>query len=94
MYDIIKMLDNENPLITLTDECDIICENCPKNIDGKCTDNNKVSRIDEKVIAELSLAFGDKIRWNELKELSFNEIINKKKIDIVCGNCAWKDLCK
>lgn len=38
---------------TLVEGCDDICSFCPNNIDGKCADENKVSRYDSLVKEKL-----------------------------------------
>ena len=45
-------LKNDNYI--LVDTCDDLCVCCPNNIDGKCTDDNKVSKYDKLVIERLS----------------------------------------
>ena len=87
---IIDILNTENPVLILTDGCDIICTNCPNNINGKCKDNAKVSLIDNNCLAEYQLEFGTEIHWNELKRLAYEKIIIPEKIPNVCTNCIWQ----
>ena len=44
-------LKNNN--YVLVDDCDDICSCCPNNIDGKCTDENKVKKYDKLVKEKL-----------------------------------------
>ncbi len=43
----------ENSNYILVEGCDDICLSCPNNIDGKCSDNEKVRRYDHMVKAAL-----------------------------------------
>jgi len=93
MTEIIVILEKENPLLRLTEHCDIICENCPNNIDGICKDNKKVSSIDRRCLETYNMQFDDIIRWSELKKLAYNNIISQKQLATVCHDCAWRTLC-
>ena len=55
-------LKNNN--YVLVDDCDDICICCPKNIDGKCTDEDKVRRYD-KLVKE-KLIKGEKIEHKHI----------------------------
>lgn len=94
MSDIIDMLERDNPEIILNSGCDIICEACPNNIGGKCRDCIKVERIDYNCLSELKLLNGSIINWSDLKRLANKSIIEKNKLDKVCGSCMWKQYCK
>lgn len=88
------MLEKENPLLTLTPECDIICKNCPENKNKKCHSHCKVSTIDKNCLIKYNMKFGNKIHWKDLKKLANENIIQKNLISEVCGNCRWQNLCK
>lgn len=94
MSKIIKRLEGENPLLTLTNNCDIICENCPNNKNYRCLSEEKTAAIDRRCLDEYGLKAGDKIRWNEIKELAREKIISKNKIPCVCRDCEWRNLCR
>lgn len=93
MGEIINKLENENPFVTVVGECDEICKACPNNLNGKCSESEKVNRIDLNTLSELNLKTGDKLYWADLKGLAFEKIINKNKIESVCENCVWKNIC-
>ena len=93
MSRIIEKLESENPYVNLTVGCDEICKACPNNIGGKCKDFDKVERIDNNCLAELDLSGGELIKWQALKQLSYNNIIKENKIKSVCKNCVWQYLC-
>lgn len=93
MSQITDMLEKENPFLTLTEHCDIICENCPNNIRGICSSDRKVTNIDKRCIEKYDMRFGDTIRWSELKKLAYEHIISKNQLATVCHNCQWRTLC-
>lgn len=43
----------KNNHYTLVEECDDVCLSCPNNINGKCRDEEKVSRYDRMVKSAL-----------------------------------------
>ena len=60
-----KIKDNlKNNNYILVDSCDDVCTCCPNNIDGKCKDENKVSKYD-KLVKE-RLAQGEKLNPKEI----------------------------
>ena len=93
MARIIEFLNENNPVISLTDKCDVICKKCPNNIKGVCTSKEKVSGIDKRCIERYSLAFGDRVQWSELKKAAFEKVINCRKLGEVCQNCQWSGIC-
>lgn len=89
MYGIIARLQQENPTVTLHEDCDCICEGCPNNTDGVCADDEKVRAIDERVLDFLQYKAGDKVRWSDLYEKANEEIIGCGKLKKACQNCQW-----
>lgn len=88
------MLNEKNPLITLSENCDIICEFCPNRIGKECTSEHKVRDIDERCLNAYHLDFGDTILWSELKKLAFETVINQSRLKSVCQDCQWYHLCE
>lgn len=93
MTETIEMLNLKNPLLDLSEKCDIICRFCPNNIDGICTAENKVHAIDSRCLDEIGLSFGDNIRWSELKSAAAGKIIKNGRLQNVCQTCQWSDIC-
>lgn len=89
MKNTITTLEKYNPVITLTDSCDILCKFCPNNIDGVCNTDCKVKSIDKNCLIEYNLNFGNTINWRDLKQLSLENIILKNKLCDVCKDCNW-----
>ncbi|MGN0470162.1 MAG: DUF1284 domain-containing protein [Acutalibacteraceae bacterium] len=90
MSRIIDILNTENPVLVLTDGCDIICTDCPNNINGRCKNHAKVNTIDKNCLAGYGLDFGTEIRWNDLKKLAYDKIILPEKLPKVCKDCSWQ----
>jgi len=90
---ITEFLNNNNPVVSLTNECDVICEKCPNNVKGICTSQKKVSDIDKRCIQRYGLSFGDRMQWSELKRLAFEKIIDCHQLGEVCRNCEWRGIC-
>ncbi len=93
MTEIIDFLEKEDPFLKLTQQCDIICEHCPNNINGICKDNKKVDSIDKRCLERYDMKFDDMIKWSELKKLAYQNIISQKQLAIVCLDCQWRTLC-
>lgn len=93
MTNIIKLLQESDPEVTLQCSCDILCEKCPENISGICKNDCKVRDIDNRCLTEIGLSCGSKIRWSELKQLAYDKIIKCGKIEAVCYDCQWKEIC-
>lgn len=94
MSGIIALLEQENPTVTLHDECDCICEGCPNNTDGVCADNEKVRAIDERALDLLQYKAGDKVCWSDFYEKANDEIIRRGRLKEVCRDCQWLCICE
>lgn len=94
MTETIRMLENEDTVLTLTVECDIICAFCPNNSNGRCVSEDKVCEIDNRCLEELNLRVGDKIGWQELKSTAKSKIIDRHQLRNVCRSCQWSDICQ
>ncbi len=93
MRNIIDHLEIYDPEIILTDRCDEICSFCPNRRNGICVTEEKVHCIDMNCLREYRLNINDVMKWKELKEIANNTIINKNKLDKICGNCQWYEIC-
>lgn len=94
MIKTIQMLDTENPLLTLTDQCDIICRFCPNRNGKRCMDETKVSAIDQRCLDTCRLKTGDQIHWQQLKIIARQQVIVPHRIPYVCNNCCWRSICE
>ena len=93
MQNTINTLDKYDPLVYLTDKCDIICSTCPNNQNGKCISDEKVKKFDDNVLKATSLSTGSEIRWKTLRELAKKEIILKAMLPEICRDCQWLNIC-
>lgn len=93
MTDIIARLDRENPLVTLTDETDVICGSCPHNSGGICVSGEKVVGFDKAVLEACGLDFPGNIRWKNFRSLVDQNIIIPGRRAHICGSCQWNELC-
>ena len=70
---------SKNPYVELTEGADDICENCPNNENGICTQEKSVSGNDrrtyEAIEDELKKQKGD-LTWNQLTEMVHKCIID------------------
>lgn len=93
MTEVKERLQRENPPVTLTDSCDLICAGCPHNSGGVCTTDDKVAAIDRRTAELLGLRFGDTVPWRELYVKANAEIIGRGRLREVCRDCCWIHLC-
>ena len=93
MRSILSELKGTDAFVTLTDECDCICAECPNQIGGVCTSDEKVKGIDRRAVNKMDLDFGETVRWSRLCGLAVQTIIQPGLLRDVCGNCEWIGLC-
>ena len=94
MTETIARLCAENPEITLVTHCDVLCDACPHNIGDVCESDEKVSHYDNAVLTLCGLSGGDTLRWSAFRERVKAQILREKKLEAVCGDCMWYDICK
>ncbi len=93
MKEIIKILDESNPKVTVVQNCDIICQACPNNAEGACLSEPKVNSFDRRCLEICGLKAEDKLSWSELKKFAFEKVIVTNRLGEVCGDCEWFQLC-
>ncbi len=93
MSHIIDVLKTDDPYVSLTSSCDIICEGCPHNIGGVCDTADKVGGFDSRALKAMGLRDGDSLSWSELSRLSKERIISSGKLPEVCDGCMWLSIC-
>lgn len=89
----IAMLECDDPLLTLTVGEDMICSACPNNSDHSCRTADKVAEFDRAVLERCGLCEGEMIRWQELKRLAWENIISPCRVEQICTNCQWSEIC-
>ena len=93
MYRTLDNLGQEGSQVILTDGCDHICTKCPNNIDGICKTEARVRAIDGRALEAMGLKYGDVIQWRELCDHARKNVIVPGKLEEVCGNCEWFNIC-
>ncbi len=83
----------ENPVVCLMPETDVVCKNCPNNLDGLCNTAEKVARYDELVLSLCGLKAGQELPFAEFHQKVSDCILLCGKRETVCGDCQWTDLC-
>ncbi len=83
----------DNPLIILTEGCDIVCSRCPHNRNGICENDEKVADIDNRSIRAAGLFPGAVLRWSELQHTMYEAVIQSGKLPDICRSCSWQDIC-
>ena len=95
MMSIVSSLkDDHETQIAVTQGCDAICLKCPHKVRGACTSNEKVTFMDDTVLALINLTYGESISWNEIAHRAHEQIFKRDKFDDICGGCQWFELCR
>ncbi|MEJ5187130.1 MAG: DUF1284 domain-containing protein [Candidatus Geothermincolales bacterium] len=72
---------------------DRLCESCPDFQDGSCRspagDEEKVRKWDKRVLEGLGLAYGQRIKAAEFREL----IREKAPLEFCRSRCPWRNVC-
>lgn len=82
----------DDPEITLTDGCDVICSRCPNNEGGVCSDG-KVRGIDRRAAEAMGVSPGSTYAWSELLRIAADRVIKPGRLREVCGDCEWIGIC-
>ena len=93
MRSVLAALKSTDPVVTITGGCDCICAECPNQINGVCTSDEKVKGIDRRAVNKMDLDFGVSVRWSRLCSLAVQTIIRPDLLRDVCGDCEWIGLC-
>jgi len=90
----IKNRLNENPLVCIISKTDLICRECPNNIEGKCKSEPKVAEYDKQVLSRCNLTDGDIMRFHDFYKLVYQKILLPGKREEICASCQWTSLCQ
>ncbi len=93
MTEVISILNNDNPDVTLVVGADAICCACPHAIQMGCDQQEKVVRYDTACLTLCGLREGDTLQWQQLCRLARNRILDTGRLAEVCGDCGWYALC-
>ena len=92
MADVLAQL-RQNPVIRLAEGADELCGCCPNNREGVCTDKEKASNYDRRVLALCRLHAGEELPWLDFSARVRTEIVFAGRRHVVCGDCQWSGLC-
>ena len=88
-----RLREESDAMVDITLSTDDICEKCPLMLEkGVCTTNEKVTRLDSKVmeyfgVCEKTYNYDDIIR-------EVNQKLNATTFEEICGSCEWFSLCQ
>lgn len=89
-----ELIDKPETCITITKECDTLCEVCPNNICGICASFEKVALMDSKVLRICDLTYKENASWMELAYKAKKRIFETNEFNNICAHCQWFELCK
>lgn len=78
-------------MIEVVAETDSICSPCPHRRETKCTEQHKISQLDNAHADILQLTAGDKMTWEQAKKRIKSEM-TLEKFHEACAPCEWKKL--
>ena len=93
MDGIVSALLHETDIV-IQEGCDDICAACPNNIDGICASAEKVDRMDGEVLEALGFGYGNKKKWNEIRQSAIDRIFTTRLFDKICHVCQWYGICE
>lgn len=91
MCKMIKELENSD--VCISSKADVICDGCPKNVQGVCDSEEKVMDYDRKVLEYVGLSDGAVIKFKNFLDIVEKDIIAAEKREEICGDCQWNELC-
>lgn len=83
----------KNPNIIIVSKEDNICAECPNNINSLCLCSEKVDEYDKNVLKLCNIKTGDVLPWKTYSALVNDNIIKAGKMEFICGNCTWANIC-
>lgn len=89
-------LADPSQMLQITAECDILCQACPNNQHGQCSDEAKVALFDQRTLKLTDGLFevGKSARLDALCQDVFDHILQQGLLAEVCGECEWAALCQ
>ena len=92
MKNMINMLESLDPNVALTVGTDIICGKCPNNLNSICR-SPKPPIYDEKVLEITGLSENNILKWSVFRSTVREKIITSGRLNEVCGDCQWYEIC-
>lgn len=92
MYKVLALPD-DTP-VTITFGIDALCRCCPNLKSDKCETENKVVAIDKRVADICRFSCGDSLLMGDFLNKAKKDIILAGKLEEVCRDCEFTDICK
>lgn len=93
MKHVISKLESDNPYIKFVCHTDIICSRCPHNHNETCHSGQKVLDYDEACLRLCGFYENQEMKWFDFKDKMKEMVLKKDRLNEVCINCSWIDLC-
>jgi hypothetical protein len=83
-------------MLQITSGCDALCQACPNNFNGLCSDEAKVALFDQRTLSFTGAIFqaDQPVPLYELCQSAFDNILQQGLLAEVCGECEWAKLCQ
>ncbi|MCM1529503.1 MAG: DUF1284 domain-containing protein [Alistipes sp.] len=89
-----ELTDEPMTPITLTRGCDDLCQVCPNNMNDACNSLEKVAIMDDDVLRNCKLAYGEDFPWKYLSAKARKQIFETDEFNKICSCCQWFELCR
>jgi len=93
MAEVIRFLEENDPVITVAAGEDCICSCCPELSAGRCEESGRAALYDRRVMEICSLSAGQHIRWSEFQSIIADKITGCGRLPEICGDCRWYGIC-
>ncbi|MDR0580607.1 MAG: DUF1284 domain-containing protein [Holosporaceae bacterium] len=89
--EVVSTLNNSRhaKIITVINQCDDVCEHCPKMVNNQCEEEQEIVKLDAHFAKILKLCTGDTVSLFEIQEIARKQLLPPK----ICGDCRWFDIC-
>ena len=89
-------LVDPNQMLQITSGCDALCQACPNNFNGLCSDAAKVSLFDQRTVnlTGARLQTEQAMPLYEFCQVVYDYILQQGLLAEVCGECEWAKLCQ
>ena len=94
MQEVIRQLEAQDPMICLTNFCDVLCRSCPYRQGTICQSAGKVAALDAAVLSICGIREGTALRWSEFSALVREMLLEPGFQPEVCSDCQWYPICK
>lgn len=90
---ITKLEESDDQRIKLVCHTDAICSRCPHNVNDICHSGQKVLNYDMSCLKICGVQENQEISWRDFKSKVKELILIKDKLNNICTNCSWIEIC-